>query len=46
MIHDHRINNGIQTIRIRIFEEGKNKENTIFERTITMKEFIYNQEKE
>lgn len=42
MMHEHRINNGKQTINMRIIEEGNNRENIILERRITMKEFIYN----
>nr|WP_241635694.1 hypothetical protein [Fusobacterium gastrosuis] len=41
MIHEHRVSNGKQTVSLKIFEEGNNKENIILERTITMTEFIY-----
>lgn len=41
MIHDHRINNGNQTVSLKIFEEGNNEKNIILERTIRMTEFIY-----
>lgn len=41
MVHRHRINNKVQFINIRIFEECNNNENIILEKTIKMKEFIY-----
>ena len=42
MIHGHNIRNGFQTVSMRIFEEGNNRENTILKRTLRVKSFIYN----
>lgn len=39
--HRHRINNKVQFINIRIFEECDNNKNIILEKIIKMKEFIY-----
>lgn len=41
MGHKHRINNRVQFINIKIFEECNNNKNIILGKTIKMKEFIY-----